>query len=277
MRLKQVFITIATIFITTNGIAQSKEDINLPEGGDDLSFYGTIEVFITKNQEVFNKEKKFNFYDDISNFILNKSKLPMLERRVLLYADNKVKYSFIDKIKQEIALVEKMLFLMTDTIEKPKKGYSIYLNSYLNRGKEQTSILTLEQDLKNEAFNSMVPPPPLPPPSMWYHEFEDILYSGKKEIIEDVLKKHSYKTLNVTSNKVLKYKQEIINNNDLTKVLKENDIVLLKFDKDIYYEDYIYAIQEIKKLKSLEKSRTYIVEISYELENLLNKINVSID
>ena len=164
---------------------QPKSEIDLPKGGKELSFYGAIEFFITKNQEVYSENKRYKRYDDISNLILSKIDIPSLERRVLLYADKSLRYIFIDKIKQEIALVEKRLFLMTDTIGHVKKGQSIFLNSYLNRSKNVNSILTLEQDIKNQKLNKPILSSPLLPPKIWYHNFEDIIYSGKKEAIQN--------------------------------------------------------------------------------------------
>ncbi len=270
---KRLLILLISVSITMSGFGQPKTKISLPKGGVERSFYGTIDFYITENQEVFSEDKRLLRYDDISNLIIMKNDIPLSERRVLLYADKNLSYSFIEKIKEEIAQVEKVLFLMTDSIAGTKKGYSIVLNSHLNRHKNIKTILTLEQEIKNQEFNESVLPPPFPPPNMWYHDFEDIIYSGKKEAIKKVLKEYSYDIIRVLPNKVLEHKEVAISSEQLKRIIKDNDILFLKFDDKSLYGDYIYAIQEIKKhqikLKKEKENRAYLVDISLKLEKLL--------
>ena len=280
MSKKQLIFTLATICITLYSFGQSKEEIILPKGGRNMSFYGTIEFYITKNQEVFNSNNRLQFYDDISNFILSKSTLPLPDRRVLLYADNAVKYSFIDKIKQEIALVEKALFLMTDNIDNPKKGYSIFLNSYLNKHKNIEIIHTLEQDTRNKEYNESATPPPFPPPNIWYHDFENTIYSGNKEEIIKALNKYSHDELVVSNNKTLKLKDKPIDEVSLIELFKQYEVLFLKFDYDILYEDYIHTIQEIKKVQQelYEKNekKAYVIEVSFQLKKLFKNLKIDL-
>ncbi len=258
---------------------QSKDNVNLPEAkGKELSFYGTIDLFVTKNQEVFNENKIFVRYDDISNFILSKHDLPLPERRVLVYADRKTRYSFIDKLKQEIALVEKSLFLMTDSSDDTKRGYSIFLNSFLLKHKNNKTILTLEQEIKNEEFNKNVPPPPLPPLSLWHRSFAETIYSGEKGAIIKALTDYSYDVFRVLPNKRLEHNNSIISGKSIDKIIGSKDVIFLKFDKKILYEDYIYAIQEIKNsqrnLKEKNGGGPYLVEISFQIEHYLKNLNI---
>ena len=277
------YLFIILIIITSFGYGQPIDKIKLPKGGTDINITKTVQMYslyITVNQEVYNDDKRLDYFKDINYSIQeqrNKSVDFSFPQKLFLYADKKVQYKFIDKIKGYF-VAPKWVYYMTDGIEQ-LKATTFWLN-YGNQNLEIEEIMTLEQDVKNEALNCEGPSLLMPPPMAWYHEFEDIIYSRNKESIDNVLKEHTHDVLQISKNKTINYKNKVINEDSLLKFFKNNEVLFLKFDGDILYEDYISAIQIIKDilnfLEKKQEKRAYVVEVSYELEIFLKRNNIKL-
>lgn len=268
--------------LALKGFTQPKNEINLPNGGKDIeinNLTSLYSLYITKNQEVFNDDKKLEYFQDVNYTFLNQlnKNISMGIPLVLIYADIKTPFKFVSKIKQYIPN-HRWLFYMTENIEGLKATAFRNYGSAKNFGLEEILTMEEENDLLVEGFPFA---PPLPPPSMWYNDFEDIIYSGKKEDINEVLKKHTHNTLKVSLNKTLTHKGKIIDSNNLKKILEETDVVFLKFDNDILYEDYIHVVQEInrilKQIEKLKESGAYVIEISFQLEELYMDLGIELN
>lgn len=278
--MKITFLLIALLAL--KGFTQPKNEINLPNGGKDIeinNLTSLYSLYITKNQEVFNDDKKLEYFQDVNYTFLNQlnKNISMGIPLVLIYADIKTPFKFVSKIKQYIPN-HRWLFYMTENIEGLKATAFRNYGSAKNFGLEEILTMEEENDLLVEGFPFA---PPLPPPSMWYNDFEDIIYSGKKEDINEVLKKHTHNTLKVSLNKTLTHKGKIIDSNNLKKILEETDVVFLKFDNDILYEDYIHVVQEInrilKQIEKLKESGAYVIEISFQLEELYMDLGIELN
>jgi len=281
MKLK--LILLFTAFLLLKSYGQPVDKIDLPKEGTDIKINKTFQLYslyITKNQEVYNDDKRLDYFQDISYSIIdqrNKSVDFSFPQKLFLYADKKVQYKFIDKIKGYF-VAPKWAYYMTDGIEQ-LKATTFWLN-YGNQNLEIEEIMTLEQDVRNEALNSEGPSLLMPPPMAWYHEFEDIIYSRNKESIDNILKERTHDVLQISKNKTINYKNKVIYEDSLLKLFKNNEVLFLKFDGDVLYEDYISAIQIIKDiLKSIEKKqekRAYVIEVSYALEIFLKRNNIKL-
>ncbi|WP_223552300.1 hypothetical protein [Aestuariivivens sp. NBU2969] len=276
--MKKILSVLILLILPISSFSQIKDSIALPEGGKEVSFYATTNIYVTKNQNVSTDNKTFRYFDDISNSIINQfdySNPP----RVLLYADKNTRFEFIERIKKEIALVDKKLYLMTDNIGNSSKGIPIYLNSLLGVHKNSSHILTLEQVLRNEKLNATkykYTPPPKPLPNVWYHDFENIIYSGNKKNIDSILEKKSYSSIRLKPEKNIAYNGKNIDLDLLKEIFTKNDIVFLKFDYHLIYDDYVFIINQYSELKKLNKEAAYLIEIPYDLEYLLKDKQIKI-
>lgn len=89
-----LILVISPVYLT---FPQKRDSISLPEGGKEVSFYATTNIYITADQNVSTDHKSFRYFDDISNSIINQfdySNRP----KVLLYADKNTRFEFIEKI-----------------------------------------------------------------------------------------------------------------------------------------------------------------------------------
>lgn len=258
--------------------SQIRDSITLPEGGKEVSFYATTNIYVTEDQRVSTDHKSFQYFDDISNSIINQfdySNRP----RVLLYADKNTRFEFIEKIKKEIALVEKIFYIMTDSTTDSKRGIPVYLNSLLDY-KNSSDILTLDQVKKNEELNGNTYqyfPPPEPLPSVWYHQFEEIIFSGNKVKIDSILKEYKHSTIKLKPQKEIFYKKEKVDSIVLNNLFENSQIVFLIFDYGLSYDDYVFVRNKYNELKQTKKEIAYLIEIPYDLEYQLNSMNIEID
>lgn len=62
------------VLLALKGFTQPKSEINLPNGGKDIeieSLTSLYSLYITKNQEVFNDDKRLEYFQDINYTFLN--------------------------------------------------------------------------------------------------------------------------------------------------------------------------------------------------------------
>lgn len=281
MRLK--FIYIILIFISFKGFSQPKSNITLPKGGDLMKFNsitGLYSIYITKNQEVYIDDRKLEYFQDINYTYFNQlyKNSSFGFPRVLLYADVDTPYRFISEVKDYIPSCLR-IFHMTDNIDDLKAAPFTNCARYNELVLEE--IYTLEEEISIQKLNDSLGPPPLPPPSMWYFNFAETMYSGNKEAINQALKKYSYTVLTVSTGKKLKLNNVLINQESLKKALKSNNIIFLKFDNKALYQDYISAIQLINKclleLEKLDENSAFVLEFSNYLGKLFKSLEIKLN
>ncbi|MHA7056065.1 ExbD/TolR family protein [Aquimarina sp. M1] len=287
---KKLFVIVGFVLLSTTLMAQPTDQIQLPTGGEKINLKHTtplLSFYVTKNQEVYLENKKLDFYEEIY-YALEKKKHTELEEltpfiRILLYADKEVKYKTIDRIKSEIGAVFRTIYYQTGNIKDISEATPAILSGSLKE-KNTTPIISLEDQEKITSIKtSSLPLPPPPPPMFWHYELDPLLYSKRKKEIQLTLKQYTYTSLWINQNGNLIHKGKTISIKDssiLKGVLKENQIVFLRFDNDITYNYYMQTIQELRQIsKSLEKSkekRAWVTEISYDLENLYRKIEITL-
>lgn len=115
----------------------------------------------------------------------------------------------------------------------------------------------------------------------WWVELERNLYSDNKEVIQGAINEHNHSLITVSPNKTLKHKDLLLNDNNLKVLLKSNKVLYLDFNDNVYYEDYLDAIQKIKKhqiaLEKNQEERAYIIEVSINLKKHVNEMGVELN
>lgn len=168
---------------------------------------------------------------------------------------------------------------MTNSTANSKIGIPVYLNS-LEGYKNNSDIFTLDQVKRNEELNGnsyKYFPPPQPLPSVWYHQFEEIIYSGNKVKIDSILKEYKYSTIKLKPQKEILYKNELVDSIILNNLFENSHIVFLTFDYGLTYDDYVFVRNQYNELKQKKKEIAYLIEIPYDLEYQLNDMNIEID
>lgn len=281
MTLKHILL-ICCLCTNLTSTAQAKAPIDLPEGGDEVSLYSAINLYVPKTQEVSTDGATFRYFDDISNSIINQQDLSTIQT-VALYADEETRFDFIQKVKEQVAMVKKNMLLVADSSETSLKGYKVWLNSFRNISKDPNDILTLEQVLYNEKMNSgplSMMPPPMPPPAMWYHIAESDIYSGEKDAIDRTLNTYSFAVVRLEKENQLFHQGAKLGREELSKLMASHELLFLVFSEGLLYKDYIHAIGEIQKtdreLRSGKQASAFLIEISEELEERIKDLGISL-
>ncbi|WP_264845109.1 hypothetical protein [Capnocytophaga catalasegens] len=287
--------------------AQSKYGIELPAGGrvyEGIEHLIPVDVYITKEQGVFDDAgRQFVYFDDISNYYLNKQKAPHDILLPRIFADKNTRFSFIQKVTKQFASVWGMKVDYMTQLSKGEKG-SLCLIISTSYVKDRDEISTLEQDIADEKFNeeinkkgfssshmegqdvtedadeeldfSFSPPPPMP----WYLQLRLGMYSQNVEEVKKILEENKYAVVYFLPNKQIEFQNQIINDNKLTNLLKENQVLFLRFNREILYGDYIHSIERVhnivNKLQENRKLAAYPIEVFSDLEDFLQENNIQL-
>jgi biopolymer transport protein ExbD len=270
------------VLLSFKVFAQPKNEINLPKGGKDIEIKqltSLYSLYITKNQEVYNDDRKLDYYQDISYTFFNQLYknasigIPLF----MLYADVKTPFKFVSKVKQYIP-GHRWVFYMTENIEGLTATAFRSYGSIKNFVLDEILTLEAENDLLIEEFPFA---PPLPPPSMWYVDFEETLYSNDREAIQGSLNEYTHALITISQNKKLKHNDLVLDEVALGELVKKNKVLFLDFEENVFYEDYIDAIQKIKQYQiDLERNgedKAYVVEVSLNLNNNLKALNIELN
>ena len=166
--------------------SQPKNKINLPQGGEQITFEKTtplLSIYVTANQEVYVESTRILFFEEIPLFIKKNWELvnPNIESlfRVLLYADQNTDYKFIDQLKSYIAKSSSRVFCQTDDINGVRYSIPLWLSGTITKLQAtQIPLVSTAKEDTHDEFPFFLPPPP--PPPMWYHQAEMDIYSGQK-------------------------------------------------------------------------------------------------
>ncbi|MDO4230048.1 MAG: hypothetical protein Q4C98_09555 [Capnocytophaga sp.] len=290
--------------------AQTKYDIELPEGGREYEkseWTVPLNFYITKKQAVFNEEgKQFVYLDDISNYCLSKYNVEEF-LSPQLFVDKNIRFSFVQKVIKQLASVrETSVSYMTQLPQSRQGCLVLHISSLYKKDEEENR--TLEQDIASEKDNEELneefspPPPPLPmggqevtesteedadflappspPPLPSYLQLRVGLYSQNEEVVKEVLQGNKYAVVYLLPNKQIKYLGQIITDNEIANLQKRNQMLLLRFDKELLYGDYIHSMQRIyKKGKEIEdrgENAAYPIELFSDLEEFLQEHNIEL-
>jgi biopolymer transport protein ExbD len=268
------------MLLALKGFTQPKNEINLPNGGKDIeinNLTSLYSLYITKNQEVFNDDKKLEYFQDVNYTFLNQlnKNISMGIPLVLVYADVKTPFKFVSKIKQYIPN-HRWVFYMTENIEGLKA--TAFRNYGSAKNFELEEILTMEEenDLLDEEFLFETLPI-----NSWHFDFEKTMHSGNKEAIIEALNSYSHSVLTISQHKTVMHNELFLNDESLKKLIKANQVLFLDCDDDIFYEDYIDAIQKIKKhqitLEKNEEDKAYIIEVSLSLKKHFKEMDIELN
>lgn len=283
--MKKVWIVVLLLYFV-NVSAQIPQTINLPEGGrarTEDPWYFESNIYVTKEQHTFNGEgKQFGYFTEISHWLFQeKNKLnPTVWLLPTLYADADTRFSFIEQVIRQMAVAQPM-FIQFATQEKGKKHEVLKITATLLKMDKDEIIPWQEKTVSETAeseddFFSSIPPPPAP----WYLAVHSAIYSGNPEKVKKVLNEYQYAVLKVLPNSVLEFQGKPLNINDLPKIMTKNQILFLRFDKNLKYKDYIYAVDAInkasKKVKAQKESSSYPIDIFSELEYFLEENEIEL-
>ena len=108
------------------------------------------------------------------------------------------------------------------------------------------------------------------------------IYSGQKEKVLKVLNAYTFKSVYISVNKKIKVDNQTfdLSNKEIVKdILLTNDILFLRFESNITYNDYIESLKQIKSIiKAVQeetKKRAWVIEVSFELEKFLIEKNIN--
>lgn len=282
----KILFRIAILFLFGNIVqAQISKEINLPEGGREIQesdSYFEYNIYVTKNQKVTNmKDREISDFNEISSFMLSlKNRIPPhIWILPSLYADAETDFSFIERIIRQMALVN---FQMKFATQLKGANQEMIRHAFTLLRSDSEEIIPLEEetvsDESHQDETDFFSPPP--PPAPWYFVIHQNMYSGNSEIVKSVLTEHKYGVLKVFPNRILEYQGKPLAISDLPKILMENDILFFRFDKELKYKDYIYALDVVhkaaKKAEAQKGSSSYPIDIFSELEDFLEENSIAL-
>ncbi len=265
--------------------SQINDSIILPKGDNNLEITSAIhilDIYVTNEQKVYCNGKQLQYFDEISAYLIDglRSKLEdWTPTWIYLQADKNLKYAFIDRIKSEICRVSPRLVYGTGQKEELNgiiKSISGTTLSKLNQYSEEIMNVKEEAEFDSisKSYNSFFMP--LPPPEYDEYKLARLLYEndivGSKQILED----KSYSILKLVGNNKYSFNSkdfEFSSRKNLLENLTSSEIVMMTFNEQILYEDYIDAISIINKLKSAaiqnNQKVAFIIEISMNCQKAL--------
>ncbi|GIM50562.1 hypothetical protein [Capnocytophaga stomatis] len=265
--------------------AQTSKEINLPEGGWEIQesdLYFEYNTYVTKNQKVTNmKDRQISNFNEISSFMLSLKNTipPHIWILPSLYADAETDFSFVERIIRQMALVGIKIKFVTQL--KGKNQEIIRLAFTLLRSDSEKIIPLEEKNASDESHQDetdFFSPPP--PPAPWYFIVHTDMYSGNPQRVKSVLTEYKYGVLKVFPNRILEYQGKPLVISDLPKVLMEKEILFFRFDKELKYKDYIYALDMVnkatKKAEAQKGGSSYLIDVFSELEDFLEENNIEL-
>lgn len=267
------YLIIFMMFTFAVAYPQTKDDIVLPKGGREIGdnrTFKNVNFYVTKEQVVFIEEGvSLKYFNDIANLLFASKKVNSSNIRVLptLYADADTRFDFIQQIIRQIALIRFKVECITDNNRSIYKEISTLLK--IDDSEIQRLTPKEEQQEEMDSFFNTPPPPPIP----WWLAARTDMYSGNVKKVKNVLSEHKYAVIKVLSNQRIEYKDQILSETKMADLLKENDILFIRFDENLFYKDFIYAIdfvnQIAKKVEAITKSSAYPIEVFSELEEFM--------
>lgn len=258
---------------------QTKDDIVLPKGGREIKenkTFQNVNFYVTKEQVVFVEEGvNLKYFTNIAQllFALREVSPPDIWILPTLYADADTRFDFIQQIIRQMALVEFKIEFVTQENKSIYKDNSTLLK--MDKSEIQRLIPEEEQGEYLSDFYSIVPPP-----APWWYIARMDMYSGNAKKMKSVLSEHKYAIIKALSNQKIEYEGKVLFETKMADLLKENEILFIRFDENLLYKDYIYTIdfinQVAKKVEAVKGSSAYPIEIFSELEEFITENDIKI-
>ncbi|MAX69760.1 MAG: hypothetical protein CMC76_01470 [Flavobacteriaceae bacterium] len=300
----RVKITLSFFFIF-NFINSQNLNIDLPniENDHKLNYGSTQSIYITKDG-ILIFEKDTIQYSELKYklYVTPYQSAPFTDltvysnRFVQIFADAKTPYKIVDSVKTEIAGVEDMKHIIYRTNFDKKfnqRGLDHKLHPSFFNLKPKEKLLTRKQLIRKDSIEKIenerrVNESKMFPdvPNEWKYKklpylIEDVLYSIRPKVINEVLEKTTYRCITLT-NKGFKLGGENVmdlNLINLKKILESNKVIICYTDDTLDYGTYLKYLSIIKEIEKNDNSfkRKYatIVEMSRQIKWLHNKLNIS--
>ncbi|WP_139062389.1 ExbD/TolR family protein [Aquimarina megaterium] len=274
---KTGIINLIVLVLSISLYSQPKEQISLPKGGSEIKTQQStknINIYITKEQHVYFENQKLTFYCQISELLskeFTNNQISPFDLSINILADNGVFYNVIDKVKTEIAKTNnKTIYYQTGVVENLSEGLKDVIPKSLYQINLFSRILTLQERSEMKKLNDSHNIPPPAPSYNYYYHLRSVLSDGsKKEEAKHLLEKLNYANIRLLSNQKIRYKGydvAISDEKELESILKNHQIVLLHFDENIIYGDYIALKAIIKRITNKYHSKKQYDKISSILE-----------
>src|SRR5690606_1458520 len=291
--MKNLILLFLLIGIETS--AQLKIDLSDSEKKIKYKSVSTISsIYVLKDNTIL-LEKDTVFVYNIGKLIsLDYFKAPTdvkMYYQVHLFADKSANYSLIDEIKTQLSSVYTInrIYYQMGILEDITSGFAMDLHpSFFKLQPIEEKLTKVEQRISDSINSNLhfddfsIPPPPSP---AGYELFliKEKIYSIQKEVINEVLVDNNYTCITVT-NEGVKFnnnKIEKFSNTDLfKKVLLENDLIFVRFDKELKYNQYIIYLNHLMKLSKecYETNNKYpqTIDLSFEILKLHQENNIII-
>jgi biopolymer transport protein ExbD len=267
--------------------AQPKQNIKLPDGGKDINVQVATQLYslyVTENLDIYNDDTLLEYFDEISfNFLDQKNKAitENLLQNVILYADKKVPYQFIDAVKQEVSRVKNNIHYKTGNLEdletvnklleyNPYNYYELIpINAVATEIKESNNA---ETEMVSVSFRNMPPPPP---PSL----VEYLYGKDTSSVLEGLALFSTYTFITFEGNTILDSEGNVLNEERLKQTLPDKGLVFIRFDKKLLYGDYIKSTLLLDKVRLELNDNSQLkfrpIEVSAELQTHFQNLGIS--
>lgn len=265
--------------------SQEYSPIALPEFEDNEAYLRTIEektisVFITNEHHVYVGEKRVLWWDAIVPALfkaLNRDTEPenLFFTPIVIQADKRASYEFVDRVKEELARCEqKQRFIyQLGSDENP-----YYLQDRVHGttkekvasepiGVRDKKILYIEATLPDGTkLNSRAI-------SVDQDTLGNKLYEAPTAALKGLVPNQDYSILRILPEKRFLFQNQEVKLDVFRKFMGSDHKVLVTFDPELTYEDFIYYVSQktffARNSKGTFTNKGLFIDISYSLEKLI--------
>ena len=270
-------INIYLFLFMISGICYSQiEKINLPSGYDFKIKYSPnnvtkiYSIYITK-KGIISFERNRLSTKELGDFLFSeKTKFPKVNNRItklLLYADINVDYNYIDAVKSAISSAKiNSVYYRTNSLDDITKGLGLRNIASLFYKKE----LPLKNNPGDIIVDNIVEKHPI-------QNLQDELYNQNFNHVNLLLKKLKYKEIEFINGNEIRIgnkKVKLSNTESIYNEIKNLDFYFIKTNSKLKYGNYFKNISTIIKLYRDKKVDIPFIEVSIELQKILNIKNI---
>jgi len=288
------------------------QNIDLPEVDSEIGVIGYpyLDIYVTKEGRIIHDSDTINIYQLKERIYTPIKKSPFVaeysKKQIHIFADKDVNYEVIDAIKTEVSATNSSKYIVyRSNFNKKKKSDKKYVspfNRIEKKGIKHKSPMSYysfmppkylktkkeirERDSINEAELKLFPDLASMPSSKlnnskWItYSTEEAIYSVQEEVINEALVDKKYKCYSISNEGFLdiELRRIELNKTFLEKTLSNLDIVFLKYEKDLKYNNYIKFIEVLQELKPNFKNDNYaeVIELSSQILALHKNYNIKI-
>ena len=281
--------------------SQQKDNINLPyiECDENLPLNRnlnsrTVNIFVNKEWTIYIRDKKLVYWDEVASILASIGRDSIIEKTALssvtIYADESIKYRFLDKLKSEIARTGIKYFLFKLNEESSSDFEAELVHGTIEPKWVDRVIRTKEYEFDSvNLIKTNIP--------AWlkvkdsgkfdeeiHYNFRKFLYSGEIDKVEQFLAKNQNASIILLPGKKFKIKNHVFsleNVKSFVQLTIEQKIIFVRFDNDLDYDDYIHYLNFKRKVfnskdKSANSKSAKFVEVSFGLEKKLKEWELDI-